>query len=71
MKYFIKMNTTRCTNQYGFQLINLVNPDEFGRGYPVAHFICSRMDERVLYFFFSAIKDRCPNIVINAVMTDD
>jgi len=49
----------------------LVVQDEFGKGYPVAHFIASRMDEQVLRFFFSALKDRCPELVINAVMTDD
>src|SRR6266536_4493465 len=65
------VDCTHCTNQYGYQLLNLVVPDEFGKGYPVAHFVSSRMDEQVLYFFFSALKEKCPDLVINAVMTDD
>ena len=31
------MDATHCTNQYDFQLLNLVVPDEFKIGYPVAH----------------------------------
>ncbi|GFU94864.1 c2H2-type domain-containing protein [Trichonephila clavipes] len=27
------------TNEYGFYLLNLIAPDEYGIGYPVAHFI--------------------------------
>jgi len=65
------VDATHCTNQYGSQLLNLVVPDEFGKGYPVAHFIATRTDEQVLRFFFSAIKDNCSDLVINAVMTDD
>ena len=65
------VDCTHCTNQYGYQLMNLVVQDEFGKGYPVAHFISSRMDEKVLHYFFAALKEKCPELVINAVMTDD
>jgi hypothetical protein len=65
------IDATHCTNQYGFQLLNLVVPDECGKGYPVAHFISNRMDEQVLHFFFQALKLKLPDLVINAVMTDD
>ena len=65
------VDCTHCTNQYGFQLLNLVVQDEARKGYPVDHFISSRMDEHVLHFFFAAVKEKCPGVVINAVMTDD
>ena len=65
------IDSTHCTNQYGFQLLNLVVQDEANKGYPVAHLISSRMNEDVLHFFFLALKEKCPDLVINAVMTDD
>ena len=70
-KTILCVDATHCTNQYGFQLLNLVVPDEFGKGYPVAHFVANRLDEAVLHFFFAAIAARCPDLVINAVMSDD
>ena len=67
------IDATHKTNQYKFPLINLVVPDEFNKGYPVAHLICNREDELVLVPSFQAIKKRCfnPNLEVNAVMTDD
>ena len=65
------IDATHGTNQYGFQLLNLIVPDEFGKGYPVGHFICNRMDDKVQHFFFSAIRERCPNLDLHCVMTDD
>ena len=65
---------TYKTNQCKFLLINLVIPDEFNKGYPVAHLICNRKDKLLLIPFFQAIiKDRSsnPNLEINAVMTED
>lgn len=53
---------THKTNQCKFLLINLVFPDEFNKGYPVAHLICNRQDELVLIPFFQAIiKERSSN----------
>ena len=54
-------------------MINLVVPDEFSKGYPVAHLIRNIEDELVLIPFFQAINERCSNrnIEINAFMTDD
>ena len=45
------------TNQYKFPLINLVVPDEFNKGYTVAHLICNREDELVLIPFIQVIKE--------------
>ena len=69
----VSIDATHKTNQYKFQLINLVVPDEFNKGYAAAHLICNREDELVRIPFFQAIKERCSNpiIAINAVMTDD
>lgn len=65
------VDSTHCTNQYGYQLLNLVVQDETRKSYPVGHLISSRMNEQVLHFFFAAVKEKCPDLVINAVMTDD
>ena len=65
------IDATHGTNQYGFQLLNLVVPDEFGKGYPVGHFLCNSMDEKVQHFFFKALKQRCHGLVLHCVMTDD
>ena len=35
----ICLDSTHCTNRYNFKLITMVVPDEFGKGYPVAHFV--------------------------------
>ena len=69
----VYIDATHETNQYKFPLINLVVPDEFNKGYPVAHLICNREDELVLIPFFQVIQERYsnPNLEINAVMTDD
>ena len=62
---------THGTNQYAFNLITVLVPDEFGKGYPVAHLISNRQDESVMKFFFEAIKNVVGDISINALMTDD
>ncbi|KFM78090.1 hypothetical protein X975_08556, partial [Stegodyphus mimosarum] len=59
------------TNQYDFYLINLIVPDEFGCGYPVAHFITNFLDADTLYCLFNSLKCRVPNLYVNCVMTDD
>ena len=66
------LDSTHSTNKYEFKLITLVVPDEYSKGYPVAHLISNREDELTLYYFFEAIKGHCDNVLkINAVMTDD
>ena len=60
------------TNQYGFPLISLVVPDDFGKGYSVGHLISNRSNEEVQSPFLEAIKKKCTeNFEINALMTDD
>ena len=70
-KKILCIDSTHCTNKYDFYLINLVVPDEFGKGYPIAHFICNRQDEEVMTWIFMSLRSKNPTIKINAVMTDD
>ena len=49
-------DSTHSTNKYEFKLITLVVPDEYSKGYPVAHLISNREDELILYYFFEEIK---------------
>lgn len=66
------IDSTHKTNQYGFPLTNIVVPDEFGKGYPVAHLISNHADELTLRPFLEEIKSRCPaDLKINCIMTDD
>ena len=46
------IDATHKRNNYKFRLVNLVVPDEFNKGYPVAYLICYREDELVLIPFF-------------------
>jgi len=39
------MDSTHSTNQCDFYLLNIVVPDEFSVGFPVAHFILNHQDE--------------------------
>ncbi|KAI8482789.1 hypothetical protein Bbelb_394510 [Branchiostoma belcheri] len=70
-KEVICLDATHGTNQYGYKVLTLVVPDEFGKGYPVGHLISSHMDERTLYYFFKGVKNRCPSLKINVIMSDD
>ncbi|GFY06436.1 transposon Tf2-8 polyprotein [Trichonephila clavipes] len=45
--------------------------DEYGIGYPVAHFITNKLDAVTMYCLFDSSKERVPNLNINCVMTDD
>ncbi|XP_035215656.1 uncharacterized protein LOC118189203 [Stegodyphus dumicola] len=65
------IESTHKTNQYDFYLLNLIVPDEFGCGYPVAHFITNFLDADTLYCLFNSLKCRVPNLYVNCVMTDD
>ena len=40
-------------------------------GYAVAWLISNREDEVTLTLFFQKVKERCPTVEINALMTDD
>ena len=51
------IDSTFGTNQYSFNIITAIVPDEFGHGYPVGHLISNRQDELTLYHFFRAMKD--------------
>lgn len=42
------MDSTFGTTEYGMPLFNVLVPDEFRKGYPVAHFIVSTLDARVM-----------------------
>ncbi|XP_042237447.1 uncharacterized protein LOC121876440 [Homarus americanus] len=57
-------------NDNEFTLLNLIVPDESGNCYPVAHFITNRKDEKTLRCLFSSLRERCPSLRIEAVMTD-
>ena len=66
------MDSTHQTNQYQFPLTTLLVPDEFNKGYPVAHLISNHTDELTLRSFLQEIKNRCgKDIKVNVVMTDD
>ncbi|XP_046384220.1 uncharacterized protein LOC124154490 [Ischnura elegans] len=64
------IDSTHGTNQYKFHLLNLIVPDEYGVGYPVAHFITSHLDEETLTYLLQSIMDRSPDLHVNAIMTD-
>ncbi|XP_064632844.1 uncharacterized protein LOC135491114 [Lineus longissimus] len=65
------VDATHGTNQYQYGLLNLIVPDEFGIGYPVAHLITSHQDEKTMYYFFLEMKKRCPDMKIAVIMSDD
>ena len=65
------VDATHDTTQYGFKLITLLVPDEFGKGYPVAHLISNRENEDVMKLFFEAVKERVGNLDVNAFISDD
>ena len=71
-KKILCIDGTHNTNQYAFPLVNILVPDEFGKGYPVAHLISNHADEMTLRPFLEEIKSRCPtDLKIQCVMTDD
>lgn len=68
----ICVDSTHKTNQYDFPLINFIVPDEFNKGYPVAHLISNKADELTQRPFLEEIKKRCaPDFKPNVIMTDD
>ena len=59
-------------HRYKFKLINILVQDEFNRGYVLGHLISNREDEKSLYFFFEAIRNKCDaDFYVTALMTDD
>ncbi|GIX89960.1 ULP_PROTEASE domain-containing protein [Caerostris extrusa] len=38
------IDSTHGTNRYGFYLLSIHIQEEYGQGYPVAHFICNYLD---------------------------
>ena len=67
------VDSTHELNQYKFKLVmvTLLVPDEFHRGYPVAHLVTSCEDGEVLTAWFTEIKKRVGDIQVNALMSDD
>jgi hypothetical protein len=73
----IKENTiliideTHGTNQYGYRLLTCLIRDDNNSGWPVAHLITSRSDADTLQYFFKSLKEKCPEMTVNCVITDD
>ncbi|KAK3926099.1 Krueppel-like protein 1 [Frankliniella fusca] len=70
-KTVVCLDFTYKITQYDFYLFNVLVPDEFGKGYPVAHFITNRQDILTATAALNSIKERCPDLNINFLMTDD
>ncbi|KAF8786012.1 hypothetical protein HNY73_011491 [Argiope bruennichi] len=74
MKYSHKIlciDATHGTNHYDFFLLSLHVQDEYGQGYPVAHFITNDLGFRTLVALFSSLHYLIPNLKVNTVMTND
>ncbi|GIY73574.1 ULP_PROTEASE domain-containing protein [Caerostris extrusa] len=67
----ICIDSTHGTNRYGFYLLSIHIQDEYGQGYPVAHFICNYLDYDTLVTLFNSLKCRISNLRVYNVMTDD
>ncbi|GBO07388.1 hypothetical protein AVEN_170438-1 [Araneus ventricosus] len=65
------IDSTHKTNQYDFYLINLIVPDNYGKGCPVAHFITNYLDINTMICLFSSLKVKIPGLNVNCIMTDD
>ena len=65
------IDATHNTNQYEYQLINLIVPDQYGCGYPVAHFLTNCTDINTVTALFKSIKYKVPELQVNCIMTDD
>ncbi|GBL78739.1 hypothetical protein AVEN_65293-1 [Araneus ventricosus] len=65
------IDSTHKTNQYDFYLINLIVPDNYGKGCPVAHFITNYLDINTMICLFSRLKVKIPGLNVNCIMTDD
>ncbi|GIX72024.1 c2H2-type domain-containing protein [Caerostris darwini] len=67
----ICIDSTHDTNRYGFYLLSIHIQDEYGQGYPVAHFICNYLDYDTLVTLFNSLKCRISNLRVYKDMTDD
>ncbi|GBM68726.1 hypothetical protein AVEN_69138-1 [Araneus ventricosus] len=65
------IDSTHKTNQHDFYLINLIVPDKYGKGCPVAHFITNYLDVNTMICLFSSLKIKIPDLNVNCIMTDD
>jgi hypothetical protein len=67
----VLVDETHNTTQYDLKLLTVMVPDQNNRCWPVAHLISSRSDAVTLQYFFIALKNRCPDLNISCVLTDD
>ncbi|GBO20864.1 hypothetical protein AVEN_58168-1 [Araneus ventricosus] len=65
------IDATHGTNHYDFFLLSLHIQDEYGQGYPVAHFITNVLDFQTLLALFHSLRCRVPDLKVNTVITDD
>jgi hypothetical protein len=65
------IDATHKTNRYDFYLLNLLVPDEYNNGFVVAQFITNILDRNTIKILFTSLRNRCPDTIVNAVMTDD
>ncbi|CAL4078084.1 unnamed protein product [Meganyctiphanes norvegica] len=65
------VDTTHCRKPYEFDLISIIIPDEYGKGYPVAYFVTNYRDEITLRYLFSSLKQHFSGLAIDVVITDD
>ncbi|CAL4128886.1 unnamed protein product, partial [Meganyctiphanes norvegica] len=64
------VDTTYCKKNCDIYIFTFVLPDGYGKGYPVAHFLTNHQDETLLHYLFSSLKERCPRLKVDCVMTD-
>ncbi|XP_017774996.1 PREDICTED: uncharacterized protein LOC108561523 isoform X2 [Nicrophorus vespilloides] len=67
---FIYVGGTRNIDTNGYELITLMIVDDTQQSFPCAFFISNRVDEVVLNFFFSFVKETCGKLLPNFFMSD-
>lgn len=67
----LSINVAYGTNRYDYPLLTITVPDEYHRGYPVAHFVSNLMDVNSLICFFLALKQRNSNVEVTCIITND
>ena len=67
----VMINSTNGMNQYGFQLTTAMVHDENHEGLPVAVLFSTKTAAETFMPFFSAIKERVPDMRTNVLMSDD
>ena len=58
VREFFCIDDAHSLTSYKFFVINLIVPDEYGHGYPVAHFITNKQSGLVFKTIMKSIKDR-------------